>query len=574
MDQRESAPAISCTLFCTEPYKIKLGVTGHRKLDHPELVRRAIEQVLSELDGRLSTIPHRYEILSPLADGSDRLVASCVLSWRGQPGGQVACAGELEAALPMPIEEYIATFDSEQREKSELDFRNLLTQADRIIVLPQTASHKDAYRQVGRYVVQECDVLIAIWDGKTSRGRGGTAEIVEFAQKSCRSTFCIDPASGAVKLFTTPRGFINQIDAFRRYNLERPNKSERQFSKEVERRAHKLRAAWKAQGLDTAVLAPLELSVLPHSIKAGRLAQKYQSRYFHSILLAYALSAAAVFCAALGALVLRRVGWFFAESGLIVLATVLAWPSLFEKWQRRWIDYRYFAERLRCSYFLYLGGLQEDFSASWPDLEVSSIPESWTDVAIRDVWRHIPDLKLSEDSTFSAETQAKVSVFLRETWIDAQRGYYDRAAQRNYRARERFEVAIKTIVAVTLLAAISHALIPIRWHKLEDRHPGVPESLSLLAVTLPALASVLAGISVFRNFSRNAERYESMSRHLESISQRMLTGVPADGSVTKAPSEGNPATPLQKLLREADRAMTHEHRSWRSVFGIRLPGPG
>jgi hypothetical protein len=41
-----------------------------------------------------------------------------------------------------------------------------------------------AYEAVGRFVVRHCDVLIAVWDGKPSNGRGGTAEIVHYAATS------------------------------------------------------------------------------------------------------------------------------------------------------------------------------------------------------------------------------------------------------------------------------------------------------------------------------------------------------------------------------------------------------
>jgi len=39
---------------------------------------------------------------------------------------------------------------------------------------------------VGQYVVDHCDVLIAVWDGQPSRGRGGTAEIVQYALEQNR----------------------------------------------------------------------------------------------------------------------------------------------------------------------------------------------------------------------------------------------------------------------------------------------------------------------------------------------------------------------------------------------------
>jgi hypothetical protein len=39
----------------------------------------------------------------------------------------------------------------------------------------------DSYAQVGRYVVDHCDVLIAVWDGEPSSEHDGTAEIVQYA---------------------------------------------------------------------------------------------------------------------------------------------------------------------------------------------------------------------------------------------------------------------------------------------------------------------------------------------------------------------------------------------------------
>jgi hypothetical protein len=45
----------------------------------------------------------------------------------------------------------------------------------------QAELRRDAYAHAGRYIVDHCDVLIAVWDGAPSRGRGGTAEIVQYA---------------------------------------------------------------------------------------------------------------------------------------------------------------------------------------------------------------------------------------------------------------------------------------------------------------------------------------------------------------------------------------------------------
>src|SRR5437763_792596 len=53
----------------------------------------------------------------------------------------------------------------------------------RVMELPACETRAEAYEQAGQYVVERCDVLIALWDGQPPRGKGGTAEIVEWARE-------------------------------------------------------------------------------------------------------------------------------------------------------------------------------------------------------------------------------------------------------------------------------------------------------------------------------------------------------------------------------------------------------
>ena len=39
-----------------------------------------------------------------------------------------------------------------------------------------------AYQRAGFLVAEQCDVLLAIWDGHPARGPGGTAEVIEHAR--------------------------------------------------------------------------------------------------------------------------------------------------------------------------------------------------------------------------------------------------------------------------------------------------------------------------------------------------------------------------------------------------------
>ena len=176
-----------------------IGVTGHRKLDHPRalqaLVKKAIDsevqrlfsaEPLQKLEGaREDTVV--YYVLSPLAEGADRVVARAVLEYDG---------ARLDAILPLALKDYLEDFATEESRK---EFRELLRQCDKPVFLrarrieeesrnagEQAEVRKAAYALAGRYVVDHCDVLFAVWDGEPSRERGGTAEIVQYALEENR----------------------------------------------------------------------------------------------------------------------------------------------------------------------------------------------------------------------------------------------------------------------------------------------------------------------------------------------------------------------------------------------------
>ena len=68
---------------------------------------------------------------------------------------------------------------------SKEEFLHLLECADRSIELPPTASHDDAYEAAGQYVLDHCDVLIAIWDGQIR----GTRNMIKQAEERGLSVY-------------------------------------------------------------------------------------------------------------------------------------------------------------------------------------------------------------------------------------------------------------------------------------------------------------------------------------------------------------------------------------------------
>lgn len=185
------------------PFRIRIGVTGHRGLDNEELLREKVRSVLEHgiydlFDEDSKARIHKssntrvaFSIITPLAEGADRLVAQEVLKY---PGSRI------EVVLPLTKEDYLTDFATEA---SRVEFEELFAKARRPITLRQSSSNKcpltadpkearrQAYRNVGVYVVNECDVLIALWDGEAPKKAGGTAEIVEYAKKKKRPLIII-----------------------------------------------------------------------------------------------------------------------------------------------------------------------------------------------------------------------------------------------------------------------------------------------------------------------------------------------------------------------------------------------
>jgi hypothetical protein len=96
-----------------------------------------------------------------LAVGADQLFASMV----AQRGGQ------LHAVLPFP--EYERTFGPQDVDA----YRRILSRATSVEILHTHGTDEDKYLAAGKRIVELADLMIAIWDGKPAKGKGGTADI-------------------------------------------------------------------------------------------------------------------------------------------------------------------------------------------------------------------------------------------------------------------------------------------------------------------------------------------------------------------------------------------------------------
>ncbi len=191
------------------PFRLRIGVTGHRQLaDEAEVadrVRAAVERIAAIVPSSDDT-PVVLRVVSSLAEGADRLVTRAVLA---HPGA------DLEVVLPLAADDYRTDFESAE---SKREFDELVAGATEVVQAPTAQSRDEAYELAGRYVVSRCDVLVAVWDGETAHGRGGTGDIVEHARERAVPLLWVKPGRDAVVEERTDDIAAASLSEAREYN--------------------------------------------------------------------------------------------------------------------------------------------------------------------------------------------------------------------------------------------------------------------------------------------------------------------------------------------------------------------
>jgi len=155
---------------------LTIGVTGHRDLRAAEIpaLRQKVRDFFKQLESEFPGL--QPQLITPLAEGSDRLVADVALE----------LGYGLIVPLPMPQADYEMDFSSAEAVEA---FRDSLKLA-RVIHLrtlqedsgisPNREERKRQYAQMGTFISNHSQVLLALWDGKPSLKIGGTASVVNY----------------------------------------------------------------------------------------------------------------------------------------------------------------------------------------------------------------------------------------------------------------------------------------------------------------------------------------------------------------------------------------------------------
>lgn len=155
----------------------RVGVTGHQHLP-----REALRYITEGARAVLAQCAPPVRAVTSLAAGADQLVAREALR----------LGGTLHVIVP--ADRYETTFSQDD----ESSYWSLLGKAEEVTRLEFSSPSEEAFWAAGKAVVDGCDLLIAIWDGKPARGFGGTGEVVAYAHELRKDVRIIWPV-GAVR---------------------------------------------------------------------------------------------------------------------------------------------------------------------------------------------------------------------------------------------------------------------------------------------------------------------------------------------------------------------------------------
>lgn len=555
------------------PFVLSVGVTGHRaevlEAGDVERLRGRVRQTLLLIEeaGRallererdyFAESPPQLRFVSPIADGADQIAAELALE----------LGWELQAILPFARDQYRTTLaNPSARERFDI----LIERATCLIELPGDPDDSlDAYVMAGRATVAHCDVLIAIWDGKPPRGRGGTGEVVQLALT--RGTAIVhvplDPRGEARVLWAAfdPTVVTVADDPGVARPLDRehfdallsgllmppPDQEEQRFLRRFLRErlrhirtrieypllltaagvrrfstrdltekhaARMIREEWQRyrEGCVQAhkLLAPIDSLEEAYSW-ADRLATHFAQTYRSGHIFNFVLGGVAV-CLGLGTFLIPHLK--FEEAALEMLITVAiilnAQIGTRQEWHRRWLDYRQLAERLRPMRSLKLLGIA---APDPPGTETNPVPRRWIDWYASGIWRAMGCPSGSIDRSCAAQLGEAIAVHE----VGPQVSYHERNARQIQLLDHRLE-QIGTVLFLATLVVTVATLVGLAFGAGFVNNYG--NWFTLVSAGFPALGTAVFGIRFQGDFGGDAVRSMATANTLRQIDEELRKNV-------------------------------------------------
>ena len=537
-----------------EATELIVGVTSHRDLDPVQLpaLRAQLGDALRRLRDDFPELP--LVLVSPLAEGGDRLAAEVALE----------LGARLVVPLPMPVDVYAEDFGAAE---SHAQFKHLLAQAE-VIKLPSPAADVDELRKpgplrdrqyllAGLFVANHCHVLLALWDGRDNGGVGGTAQVVRY--------YLGGPLPGARRASDNLRQMLSGDDDSLVLHLPAWRESRRSDDKT------NLEPAW----VTSAERRPLAQD-MPREYR--RIFERMQAFEQDRLALAGTLSAAWPQDPAEGASrtvdamavhFQRRIGWSMrAIHGLAVLMGLafllysdlrapdsMLWVflALFvvglaiagvahrHDWHRKYIDYRALAEGLRVQAFWRRAGLTMTGDPEFAHdnfLQKQDVELGW----IRNVMRQVGMMPLPSIDDPRQAVDAVIDAWVGRPGQSGQLAYYERKAA----LRERHHLRTRALGQACLWAGIGISLFLALFHR------GLGDATRDVLVTTMGLLSLVAAVREAYAYRKADKELVKQYRFMHRIYRNARIALDAAATTQER----------REILRALGEAALAEHAEW------------
>jgi hypothetical protein len=599
----------------------RIGVTGTRRLRAAAVARieERLREVFSAIAESVSAPGPCHPSGDPNAASSMRLITSLARGADRRAAEQAHALGiSLFAVMPFPRDDYLLDFKGHEDPtepalspaEDKAEFAQLLAQAQNhwLELDGDRASDPDrGYESAGRFVVRHSDILIAVWDGQSAQGRGGTADIVHYAANAGVPVWWIhatedwpsawiadpldisgprphaEPAEAALhayltSLFEAPAtphpdphdwiGRLARIGQRDEYDALHAFLHESEPSPSVIWRVHGglMRLA---SGLNPKSPPP-EAPSRPDArywfdrfAPADRRASAYASRYRSSYVWVFILGVAAliagdieptlllVHAGALGA----RIS-VIAEALAFALIVVFVGATIRNDWHERYIEYRLLAELCRAQQALtHVGYTIANGQVRRMVADDRIVWVAWLFAA----WQRAAPLPTGViGGSLRNEAPDAVCAF-----VEQQMTYYKDRAAISHAAERRFS-QLGTLCFAGVLACVALRLAET-WYQW----PAAPATiLELVAALLPGFSAAFVGFGAYAELQIVAEQSERMASALELATARLgrLRARQAERPLLSQDLGHEAAAISAFLLGELD--------GWAQLFRVKIIGTG
>lgn len=631
-----------------------LGITGHRETNPAFAANSAgiaatLEQLFSAMvrhhqPGPLRlhsllaqgvdllavelALQHRIEVTAPLPFGVTLNAAinahpETLEDARALLTGQGVCSAGARARADriLKIAGKVRLFELAEQDDAltALFLRSLETPGDVMAHQAYAVAGSRRAQAAGQVMIEQSDLLIAVWDGVTLGSVGGTRHTMMASLAVATPVLWIDARNPVqCRLLTSVESLLAPPDAF---SLDDPAALARLFDAISPARRHDTSGLgseafhaenWRRQS-NPLFHAYRRIEALfggrPSGSRFGSLRQRYElpsdiAAGSGAALLAQAAQLPggdAAFTHSIGTSLLPRFAWAdglstflsdayrggmvtnFILSALAVIGGIAYLPfapsakwafALFEfmlllgivvitvrgrrgRWHSRWFETRRVAEYLRHAPALMLLGVARPVGR-WPH----SADSNWPEIYARDSLR---ELGLPQIRVTQAYLRAALQLLL-ERHVSGQRRYHHQKAERLTATHHNLDRLSELMFLSAIIAVAGYLGVTLASH-LHLLHAGLDHDLSksftFLGVLLPTLGGASASIRFFGDFERFAAISEITATKLASVEARIATLMRADADTLDYAA-------VADIAHEVDAIVMSEIESWQSVFGSKV----